>query len=129
MRVALAVALGGSLGALLRWLVGLLVLELQRRLAPGAATLPLGTLAVNLVGCLAIGWIAGRLDSGMGWTPVWRAFVVVGVLGGFTTFSSFALEATQLARDGRTGLALVYLLGAPLAGAVGLAVTWTSARW
>lgn len=129
MRVALAVAIGGSLGALLRWLVGLVVLEAQRRFAMGPGTLPIGTLTVNLVGCLAIGWVAGRLDSGLDWTPVARAFVLVGVLGGFTTFSSFALEATQLARDGRVGLGLAYLLGAPVAGAMGLALTWSGGRW
>ena len=66
---------------------------------------PWATLAVNLVGCVAIGIAARRLRVG---TVAW-AFVVTGVLGGFTTFSSFAVEVDQLIDADRAGVALGYV--------------------
>ena len=60
---------------------------------------PYGTLAVNGLGCLVIGFLAGLAESRAAITPEARLFLFVGILGGFTTFSSFALETFSLARD------------------------------
>jgi len=92
----------GGLGACLRHLLTL-------RVDAGAPALPYaGTLTVNLLGCLAIGALAAALPPGP-----WRTVVLAGLLGGFTTYSSFALLGVELASDGRW---------APLAWQVGLHV-------
>jgi CrcB protein len=67
---------------------------------------PLATMTVNLAGCLAIGVLAGLVASGrLTLAPATRAFVFVGVLGGFTTFSSFGLDSFTLAHGARAGSA------------------------
>lgn len=125
-RVGLAVALGGALGAVLRWLFGLAGLELARRLPEPMRVWPIGTLAVNLLGCLAIGVLAGLFEHRWSPEPAVRAFVLIGLLGGFTTFSSFAFESVQLFEDGRLAVAVTYLVLSPALGLVaallGLAV-------
>ena len=96
----LAIGLGGALGTLARHGVNVLV---ARRYGPATAH---ATLVVNLTGCGLIGVIAGLLAcERVAMTPVTRSFLVVGVLGGFTTFSSFGLDTFTLARTGRVGLA------------------------
>lgn len=111
---ALLVFLGGGLGALLRYGLVLIV-------RPHWPAFPVGTLAVNLIGCAAIGALAGRLHPALSAAPDSRAwaFLAAGVLGGFTTFSSFALEFTQLLRDGRPVAAVSY---AVLSNALGVAL-------
>ena len=97
----LAVGLGGAIGSLARHGVNALVAH--RAGQPG----PHATLVVNLVGCAAIGLLAGLLASGrLSMTPNVRLFVFVGVLGGFTTFSTFGLDTFTLAREGRHAAAL-----------------------
>ena len=68
---------------------------------------PYGTLSVNAVGCLVIGFLAGLAETRMAFTPETRLFLFVGILGGFTTFSSFALETFSLARDTQNMAALI----------------------
>ena len=82
---------------------------------------PYGTLAVNGLGCLVIGFLAGLAESRVAFTPEARLFVFVGILGGFTTFSSFALETFYLARDTQSAAALLNI-GVQLA--VGLMAVW-----
>jgi CrcB protein len=89
----LVIAIGGGLGALARYGLSGLV---QGR----GATFPWGTLAVNALGCFLVGLVFERLSADA------RAFVVVGVLGGFTTFSAFGHETCELLRGGQAGLAL-----------------------
>jgi fluoride exporter len=67
---------------------------------------PFGTLTVNVFGCLVIGFLAGIAEARAVFTPELRLFLFVGVLGGFTTFSSFALETFSLARDTQSAAAL-----------------------
>jgi CrcB protein len=67
---------------------------------------PYGTLVVNTLGCLVIGWLAGLAEARAFFTSEVRLFIFVGILGGFTTFSSFALETFALARDTQNVAAL-----------------------
>src|SRR6185312_13263469 len=90
------VVCGGALGTGLRHAVNVTVARVLHR--PSAYA----TLTVNLVGCAAIGLLAGLLASGrLTLGPSARAFVFVGILGGFTTFSSFGLDAFTLAHGGQ----------------------------
>ena len=102
---ALLVALGGAAGSVLRyWMSGV-----AQRLAPatGAWSLfPVGTLAVNLLGCLLVGALAGIADRRGTLSPETRALLMVGFLGGFTTFSAFANETVIVWRSGATAMAL-----------------------
>lgn len=110
---------GGALGAGLRHLVGGWLL---RQLGTG---LPWGTLAVNLLGSFAAGfllvWLEGRGPSAL----YLRAFLIVGVLGGLTTYSALMIECLVYARTDKPGL-LVGYLAATLAG--GFALVWAGAR-
>ncbi len=116
---ALLVALGGALGSVGRFAVG----TWMARMA--GTGFPWGTLAVNLVGSFLAGvllvWLEGRGESAQ-W---WRAFVMIGVLGGFTTWSAFAAETLLLGRGPAPGWAGVYVL-ASLVG--GLALVWAGWR-
>lgn len=112
----LLVGAGGALGAIARYGVGGLI---HRN--PALAGFPYGTLAVNLLGCLLIGLGAGLADARQAFTPEARLFLFVGVLGGFTTFSSFGYETIALLRDHeilRAGL------NAGINVFVGLALVW-----
>lgn len=101
----LLVGCGGFLGSMARfWLSGFL----QDRV-PG--TFPLGTLAVNAAGCLLIGAVSALADRGAFLSAETRAFVMVGILGGFTTFSAFGNETINLMRDRDWALAGVNVLG------------------
>jgi CrcB protein len=94
--------LGGALGAGARYLAGRAALAL-----PGS-DFPWGTLVVNLVGGLLMGLLAGVLARG-GASEAWRLLLGVGVLGGFTTFSAFSLDAVTMIGRGDVGAALVYV--------------------
>ena len=113
---------GGAVGAALRYLLG----RFAGQMAPGAAW-PWGTFAANLIGGFAMGLLAGWLARGSmaSGEPV-RLLLGVGVLGGFTTFSSFSLETMLMIERGQIGLALGYalfsLVGAVAALALGLTV-------
>ncbi|OYX57039.1 MAG: camphor resistance protein CrcB [Brevundimonas subvibrioides] len=102
----LLVAIGGALGSMARYGVGLGA----ARLFP-ASTWPWGTLTVNVVGGLVMGLLVGwmGLRAGSGQETV-RVFAAVGVLGGFTTFSAFSLETVLLVERREYGLAGAYVL-------------------
>lgn len=102
---ALAVFVGGGLGALLRWGVGKWTLHWF------GMGFPVGTLAVNIAGSLAIGLAVGALD-GVG--PTARLFFVTGLLGGFTTFSAFSLDALTLWQRGEALTAAAYVAASVL---------------
>ncbi len=88
--------------------------------APAQGGFPWGTLLVNLLGCLLVGLLAGWLEGRDVLREEVRLALVVGVLGGFTTFSSFALEALQLLSHRGAGLAAAYVL-ASVAGGMAMA--------
>jgi CrcB protein len=106
----LAVSAGAALGALLRWVLSL-------HLNPLLPALPLGTLAANLLGGYAVGVALGWLALQPELPPQVRLFVVTGLLGGLTTFSTFSAEVVTHLLDGRLGWALA-LAGAHLAGSL-----------
>ena len=96
------VGLGGAAGSIARYLLGGWVTA-----AAAPQAFPLGTFFVNLAGCLAVGLLAGLVERHPGWlAPDLRLLLFVGVLGGFTTFSTFALETMTLVRDGSWAIAL-----------------------
>lgn len=104
MRVLL-IGLGGFVGSVSRyWFGGLL-----QDMAPRSA-FPVGTLAVNVIGCLAIGVLSELAEARGVFSPDTRAFLIVGLLGGFTTFSAFANETVSAIRDGSLSLALANVL-------------------
>lgn len=107
----IAVALGGLVGALARHSVNIAFTRLTLN------TVPYATASVNLLGSIAIGALAGALAGGRLTLslPV-RAFVFVGILGGFTTFSSLMLDTLTLAEGGATAMAFANVVGQMLAG-------------
>ena len=99
------IGLGGCVGSILRyWLSGL-----AQNLAPGS-TFPVGTLFVNVVGCFAIGTLSELAEARGFLSPEARALLIVGLLGGFTTFSAFANESMNALRDGAVALAAANVL-------------------
>jgi len=104
----------GALGSGARYLVGVWALE---RLG---TAFPFGTLIVNVAGCFLLGAVV-HLATASAWSPEWRGAVVVGLLGGFTTYSSFNQETLGLLSTGATGTALVNIVFTLLAG---LAAGW-----
>ena len=102
----LAVALGGAAGSVGRHLVNHLLAR------GGGQVVPMATAIVNVVGCAAIGGLAGLIAAGrLEMSITMRAFVFVGILGGFTTFSSFALDTLTLAHGGRSAAAMWNVAG------------------
>ena len=95
----LAIFAGGGIGACLR--VALMIAVDART----GALFPWGLLTVNALGCFSMGLAASFADEFGGLGPTARAFVIAGLLGGFTTFSSFGLDTIQLFESGRWGLA------------------------
>jgi CrcB protein len=115
----------GAIGVLLRFAFG----ERLSRLSNGA--FPWQTFAVNVLGCLAIGVIAGAIDRGFSVSSSIRIAIMVGFLGGFTTFSSFALEAVRLMQGTQWTLGVGYVLVSNFAGllAVLLGYQLSSRAW
>ena len=108
------VFLGGGLGAALRHGVNLGAL---RWLGPG---FPFGTLIVNVTGSLIMGLIAGYFAFKGDASQNWRLFLTTGILGGYTTFSAFSLDAAVLYERGETSLAAIYVLASVALSIAGL---------
>lgn len=94
--------IGGFFGSILRYSVSGFVQDVSRSIH-----FPYGTLAVNLIGCFAIGFLAQLAETRGVFTAETRTLIFVGVLGGFTTFSAFGNETINLWREGQSGLALL----------------------
>ena len=92
----LVIGTGGFIGALLRYGIGGLVHQALKDTG-----FPFGTLVVNLTGCLLIGLGAGLMETRQAFSPELRAFIFIGLLGSFTTFSTFGLETMNLAKNGQ----------------------------
>ncbi len=111
----LLVALGGALGSVARYGAGVMVGKAW------GSTFPLGTMLINIAGSLAMGLFIGYLART---TPSWQAdarlFVAVGIFGGFTTFSSFSLDAIAMLERGELAQTGAYVIGSVLIGLAAL---------
>jgi fluoride exporter len=116
------VALGGAIGSVSRYVLSTAILRLSGSL------FPLGTFTVNLVGCVAFGAIVGAAEQRFILTPEARAFLLVGVLGGFTTFSSYAFESFTLMQDGQFAAAALNVVGQIVVGLLGFWVAYVITR-
>ena len=108
------VALGGAIGSACRYLLDGAVY----RVLP--ATFPYGTFVVNVIGCLVFGVLIGAAENRLAVGTLARSFVLIGILGGFTTFSSFTFETLGLARTGDWWAALINAAGQVVAGLVAM---------
>ena len=97
----LAVALGGAIGSVLRYLIGLIPVKEQ-------FLFPIKTFAINVIGCFVIGLVTALTLKSNNLNPKLVLFMKVGICGGFTTFSTFALESSNLLKNGHTGIAVTY---------------------
>ena len=113
----LLVGSGGFIGSALRYLIGSGV---QRWFSEHR--MPYGTMAVNILGCLVIGFLGGLTESRAWFTQEIRLFFFLGILGGFTTFSSFGYETVNLVRS---GLGLHGFSNIVLHIVLGLGAVWT----
>jgi len=112
----LAIALGGALGSVLRYALST---SIDSRWGEG---FPWGTLSVNLIGCFLIGiltFLAGA-DGRLWGNPETRQFLITGVCGGFTTFSTFGLQTLNLMRDGDWLQAAAYVIGSVVLCLIGV---------
>ncbi len=105
------IAFGGAAGALLRYWISGLVHRI------GGSSFPWGTLSVNLIGSFLIGFFWGMLES-MVVSQQIRVFLFIGLLGSFTTFSTFSLESFHMIRDGEYGLFFANMLSSFILGIV-----------
>jgi len=122
MQLILAIACGGALGAVARYALGGWVHTWA------GSDFPWGTLLVNVLGSLFLGF-AARLLEGLAADPLWRSFLTVGIAGGFTTFSTFGYETITLLQDGRTTSAAGYVLASTLFGLTAVFAGFTAAAW
>jgi len=119
MTKVLFVALGGGVGSALRFLTAAATQHLI------GSSFPIGTLVVNVVGCFSIGLLGSALGGPILIREEYRLAVLVGLLGGFTTFSSYGWESFTLANDGDVGRAVGNIL---LSNALGLPAVWIGYR-
>jgi len=114
MRACLLVGLGGFVGSVLRYGLSLLPVT-------GRSGFPVMTLVINVVGALLIGLLVGLATRFEGFSSDWLTFLKVGVCGGFTTFSTFALELNTLMGSGRVWTGIAYVLASL---ALGVSAVW-----
>ncbi|MDP4283746.1 MAG: fluoride efflux transporter CrcB [Bacteroidota bacterium] len=101
MKIILLIGIGGFIGAISRYLLSL---GIQNKIL---STFPYGTLTVNIIGCFLIGVVYALGDRG-NISAEWRLFLATGILGGFTTFSSFSNDTVSMLRDAQYGYAFLY---------------------
>lgn len=118
----LLVGVGGFIGSILRYLVG-------GYFQGFAKSFPLGTLVVNVLGCFVIGLLAQLAESRGAFSNETRAFIFIGILGGFTTFSSFGNETINLARDSQMMKAFANIAANVIIGMLAVLFGRTIAAW
>ena len=121
----LVVLAGAGIGGLARFVAGTWIM------AKYGGRFPLGTFVINVSGSFLIGVLMTLFTERLNPHPNWRLFLVVGILGGYTTFSSFEYEAYQAVRDGARWIGMLYVTGSVLVGYLGvwLGAVLTARRW
>ena len=119
----LLIAIGGAVGSVCRYLLTSAVLRALGTLFPA------GTFVVNVIGCLAFGVITGLAQNRITLTPEARALLLAGVLGGFTTFSSYMNESAVLVREGQFLWAGLNLGGQVVVGFIAFWAAFSLASW
>jgi len=117
MKKIIIVGLGGFMGSALRYMLSITVYRLL------GTNFPYGTFVVNVLGSFLIGFVMGLVENGVLITSNWRVFVTIGLLGGFTTFSSFSHETVQLLKQGAILTAVANVVYTVLSC---LAATWAA---
>jgi CrcB protein len=110
---ALLVALGGGLGSTARYLVG------GWFAARLSSSFPYGTFFINVTGSFVIAFFLAFAEDRVWLGPNWRLFFAIGVVGGYTTFSTFEFESIRLLQDGEMLAGALYILGSVICGALG----------
>src|SRR6266404_2237769 len=109
-RILLLVGAGGFIGSVSRYYSGQIFARYF------STALPIGTLLVNIAGCLLIGIIYGLSERSNILSPEWRLFLATGFCGGFTTFSTFSIESISLIRDGQFFILSLYIAASVIIG-------------
>jgi CrcB protein len=122
LRTIFLIGTGGFIGSIFRYLLSGWVQQLSK-----SVQFPFGTLAVNIVGCALIGFLAQLADQRGVVSGETRAFLMVGILGGFTTFSAFGNETMNLLRDGELTLAFGNIVGHTVLGLVAVWAGYSTA--
>jgi len=111
----LMVGIGGCLGSILRfWLGNYIGSRMGSRF-------PYGTFAINISGSFLIGLVFAFLTVRSQWSPYWRYLILIGFIGGYTTFSSFEFETLRTLQEGQFGMGLLYVMSSVV---LGLAAVW-----
>lgn len=106
----LCIGVGGGIGSIFRYLISVFV----GRHIP--IVFPLGTLLVNISGCFLIGVFYSLANRYTGFTPEWRLFLITGICGGFTTFSTYSYDGLVLLKQGANFSFLLYIIGSVVLG-------------
>ena len=122
MKPLLIVGIGGAFGSICRYLAQVYIGRWT------TLTFPFGTLVVNITGCFLIGILFG-LGAKYAWMTIeWRLFLITGICGGYTTFSSFSLESIALFRQGSYTYFLLYIFGSVILGLLATVAGMTLTR-
>jgi fluoride exporter len=109
------IALGGALGSVARYTVGLWIYERM------GTRFPYGTFVINISGCFIIGFALTILDARVGLPPAWREAIPIGFVGAYTTFSTFEYETLRAVQNGQPAIGLLYVA---LSVVIGFAAVW-----
>jgi CrcB protein len=109
------IALGGALGSVARYTVGLWIYERM------GTRFPYGTFVINISGCFIIGFALTILDARVGLPPAWREAIPIGFVGAYTTFSTFEYETLRAVQGGQPAIGLLYVA---LSVVIGFAAVW-----
>lgn len=122
MRRYLLIAIGGAMGAMARYFVGVVAAERF------GARFPVGTLSINISACFMIGFLLEYLNRHTGMSPAWRYGVAIGFIGAFSTFSTFEWETWSDLTSGAFWIAILYVAVSLIAGLIAVALGSSTAR-